>query len=65
MTAQQAMRPATGRRGKTSYAGSASGGYGSEWSAPMNVGGALKPVVIDSRWSDTVTNPGDHPLVRK
>lgn len=49
------MRPVTGRRGKTSYAGSGQTGYGSEWAAPMNVGGAIKPVVIDRRWSDTVT----------
>lgn len=59
------MRPVTGRRGSVSYAGSATGGYGSDWSAPMNVGGAIKPVVIDSRWSDTVNNTGNRPLVRK
>lgn len=54
LTGRQAMAPSTGRRGKVSYAGSAAGGYSSEWAAPMNVGGAIKPVVIDRRWSETV-----------
>lgn len=51
MTAEQAMRPAVGGRSKVSYAGSASGGYGSDWSRAAHVGGAIKPVVIDARWS--------------
>jgi hypothetical protein len=65
MTAEQAMRPAVGGRSKISYQGSATGGYGSDWSRAAHVGGADKPLIIDARWSDTVTNPGSHPLVRK
>ena len=55
MTAQQAMRPATGGRSKVSYQGSATGGYGSDWSRAAHMGGADKPIVIDVRWSATVT----------
>lgn len=63
LTTRQAMRPATGGRSKVSYQGSASGGYGSDWARAAHVGGADKPVLIDRRWTNTVTrNPADYGL---
>ena len=58
VTTQQAMRPVTGRRGRVSYQGSATGGYGSDWSRAAHLGGADKPIVIDRRWSSTVSRDG-------
>lgn len=58
ITTRDAMRPVTGGRGRVSYQGSGADGYRSDWSRAAHVSGQIKPVVIDRRWSSTVSQQG-------
>lgn len=46
------MKPAVGRRGRTSYQGSGQAGYRSEWAQSATRRDAI---VIDRRWDLTVS----------